>query len=86
LPLIGVGGVASALDAYEKIRAGACLVQLYTALVFAGPGLVTDIKKGLAELLRTAGFDSITAAVGAGATAMHASGSAERVGAADAPS
>ena len=52
MPLIGVGGVASAADAYAKIRAGACLVQLYTALVFAGPGLVTEIKKGLAELLR----------------------------------
>ena len=56
LPLIGVGGVGSAAEAYQKIRAGACLVQLYTALVFAGPGLVTDIKKGLAELLRRRGF------------------------------
>lgn len=64
LPLIGVGGIASALDAYEKIRAGACLIELYTALVFAGPRLVVDIKKGLARLLRADGFASIAGAVG----------------------
>jgi dihydroorotate dehydrogenase len=64
LPLIGVGGVASASDAYTKIRAGACLVQLYTALVFAGPRLVSQIKKGLADLLRADGFASIAEAVG----------------------
>src|SRR4029078_11850946 len=52
LPLIGVGGVASAEDAYAKIRAGASLVQLYTALVFAGPALLGDIKTGLTALLR----------------------------------
>jgi dihydroorotate dehydrogenase len=64
LPLIGVGGVASAADAYQKIRAGACLVQLYTALVFAGPGLVTEIKRGLAELLRAGGYTAVAEAVG----------------------
>lgn len=64
LPLIGVGGVASAADAYEKVRAGACLIQLYTALVFAGPGLVIEIKRGLADLLRADGFASISHAVG----------------------
>jgi dihydroorotate dehydrogenase len=67
IPLVGVGGVASAADAYAKIRAGASLVQLYTALVFAGPGLVGDIKRGLAELLRRDGFGSIGEAVGADA-------------------
>jgi dihydroorotate dehydrogenase len=84
LPLIGVGGVASAAEAYQKIRAGACLVQLYTALVFAGPSLVTDIKKGLAELLRRDGFTCIAEAVGA--QAAHSRSSLERGAAADAPS
>ena len=64
LPQIGVGGVASAEDAYAKIRAGASLVQLYTALVFAGPALVSRIKAGLVSLLRRDGFASITEAVG----------------------
>jgi len=65
LPLVGVGGVASAADAYAKIRAGASLVQLYTALVFAGPALLGQIKTGLAELLRRDGFASVADAVGA---------------------
>jgi dihydroorotate dehydrogenase len=65
LPLVGVGGVASAADAYAKIRAGAALVQLYTALVFAGPSLFGRIKSGLAELLRRDGFASVGEAVGA---------------------
>jgi len=64
LPLIGVGGVASATDAYAKIRAGASLVQLYTALVFAGPALLGEIKTGLATLLRRDGFASVADAVG----------------------
>jgi dihydroorotate dehydrogenase len=72
LPLIGVGGISNARDAYAKIRAGARLVQLYTALVFAGPGLVPEIKKGLAELLRADGFASIAEAVGAGQNAAAA--------------
>jgi dihydroorotate dehydrogenase len=65
LPLIGVGGVASPEDAYAKIRAGASLVQLYTALVFAGPGLLRRIKTGLAELLLRDGYASVGDAVGA---------------------
>jgi dihydroorotate dehydrogenase len=65
IPLVGVGGIASAADAYAKIRAGASLVQLYTALVFHGPVLVGRIKRGLAELLRRDGFSSISEAVGA---------------------
>jgi dihydroorotate dehydrogenase len=65
LPLIGVGGVASAEDAYVKIRAGASLVQLYTALVFAGPALLGRIKTGLAALLRRDGFASLAEAIGA---------------------
>ena len=65
LPLIGVGGVASADGAYAKIRAGASLVQLYTALVFAGPALLGEIKTGLADRLRRDGFASVGDAVGA---------------------
>jgi dihydroorotate dehydrogenase len=65
LPLIGVGGIASGADAYAKIRAGASLVQLYTALVYHGPGLVGRIARELAELLRRDGFSSVEQAVGA---------------------
>jgi dihydroorotate dehydrogenase len=65
LALVGVGGIASGADAYAKIRAGACAVQLYSALVFEGPGLVTRIKRDLAERLRADGFTSVAAAVGA---------------------
>lgn len=64
LPLIGVGGVASGADAYTKIRAGASLVQLYTAMVYEGPGLVGRIKRELAELLRRDGFKHVSEAVG----------------------
>jgi dihydroorotate dehydrogenase len=65
VPLIGVGGVSSGADAYRKIRAGASLVQLYTGLIYGGPGLVPRIKMELARLLREDGFDSVAAAVGA---------------------
>ncbi len=59
LPLIGVGGVASGADAYAKIRAGASAVQLYSAMVFEGPGLVRRIKRDLAARLRADGFASV---------------------------
>ena len=65
IPLVGCGGVASGADAYTKIRAGASLVQLYTALVFAGPGLVRRITRDLAEHLHADGFASVSDAVGA---------------------
>jgi len=64
LPIIGVGGIASAEDAYGHIRAGASLVELYTGLVYQGPGLVESINRGLAALLRRDGFRSISEAVG----------------------
>ncbi len=64
LPLIAAGGIASAEDAYARIRAGASLVQLYSALVYAGPGLPKRIHAGLAALLRRDGFASVAAAVG----------------------
>lgn len=52
VPIIGVGGVGSGQDAYDKIRSGASLVQLYTSMVYAGPVLVQRINNDLAELLR----------------------------------
>ncbi len=66
LPLIGVGGIASGADAYAKIRAGASLLQLYTALVYQGPGLVSRILTELAALLRADGFTCVSDAVGSG--------------------
>jgi dihydroorotate dehydrogenase len=66
LVLIGAGGVASGEDAYAKIRAGASAVQLYSALVFEGPGLVARIKRELAGCLRRDGFAHVGEAVGRG--------------------
>ena len=62
--LIGVGGVSSGADAYAKIRAGASLVQLYTALTYDGPALVTRIKADLLTLMKRDGLTSIASAVG----------------------
>jgi len=64
ITLIGAGGIASGADAYAKIRAGASLVQLYSALVFEGPGLVARIKSELAECLTRDGYDNVAEAVG----------------------
>jgi len=66
IALIGVGGISSGAEAYEKIRAGATLVQLYTGLVYEGPGLVARIKKELLACLDRDGFASIADAVGKG--------------------
>jgi dihydroorotate dehydrogenase len=66
LPLIGVGGIGSAADAYAKIRAGASAVQLYTAMVYDGLSLVPRIAHGLDQLLARDGFASVTEAVGTG--------------------
>jgi dihydroorotate dehydrogenase len=65
--LVGVGGIAGGADAYEKIRAGASLVQLYTALVYQGPSLVARIKQELLACLERDGYANVTAAVGSGA-------------------
>lgn len=62
--LVGVGGVASGADAYAKIRAGASLVQLYSALAFQGPGLVARIKRDLLACLARDGFANVTTAIG----------------------
>ncbi|KAM9122495.1 dihydroorotate dehydrogenase (quinone), mitochondrial isoform 2-T2 [Pangshura tecta] len=65
VPIIGVGGVSSGQDALEKIRAGASLVQMYTALTYRGPPVVGVVKRELEVLLREQGFQSVTEAVGA---------------------
>lgn len=65
LPIIGVGGIASGADAYAKIKAGACLVQLYTALVFHGPALIGRIKNDLLTCLERDGFRHVSEAIGA---------------------
>ena len=64
VPIIGVGGIFRGKDAYEKIRAGASAVQIYTALIYEGPGLVNKIKRELEKLLKKDGFNSVTDAVG----------------------
>lgn len=64
LPLVGVGGIATAEDAWQRIRAGASLVQLYSAMVYEGPGIARRITAGLERLLADSGYASIAAAVG----------------------
>ena len=61
---MGVGGIATAADAWARIRAGASLVQLYSAMVYGGPGLPRQIVRGLEQLMRRDGFASIAEAVG----------------------
>jgi dihydroorotate dehydrogenase len=64
LPIIGVGGIFTAADAYEKIRAGASLIEVWTGLIYEGPAMVAQINRGLHRLLERDGFDNIAAAVG----------------------
>ncbi|MEO1221201.1 MAG: quinone-dependent dihydroorotate dehydrogenase [Pseudomonadota bacterium] len=64
MPLVGVGGIATAEHAWERIRAGASLVQLYSAMVFRGPTLGAEIVKGLLQIMEREGFTSIAEAVG----------------------
>ncbi len=66
IPLIGVGGIGNAAQAYAKIRAGASAVQLYTALVYNGLSLVGEIARGLDDLLARDGFETLAEAVGSG--------------------
>ncbi|TAN48218.1 MAG: quinone-dependent dihydroorotate dehydrogenase [Rhodospirillales bacterium] len=65
MPLVGVGGIASGADAYAKIRAGASLVQVYSAMIYRGPGIAERIKRELYLLLRRDGFSHVQEAVGA---------------------
>lgn len=66
LPLIAVGGIESGEDAFARIRAGASAVQIYSALIYDGPGLISRIKRDLAARLRAEGFIHISDAVGSG--------------------
>jgi dihydroorotate dehydrogenase len=64
MPLVGVGGIATAEQAWERIRAGASLVQLYSAMTYAGPGIARSVVRGLEQLMQRDGFGSIAEAVG----------------------
>jgi dihydroorotate dehydrogenase len=66
IPIIGVGGVDSGESAYEKITAGASLLQLYTGFIYKGPSTAKDIKKGLIQILKTEGLNNIKEAIGKG--------------------
>lgn len=66
IPLIGVGGIATADDAWERVRAGASLVQLYSAMVYEGPGIARRIARGLAQRLKREGMASIADVLGSG--------------------
>ena len=65
VPLVAVGGIGDAAEAYARIRAGASAVQFYSAMVYEGPGLVTRMKRDLAARLRADGFTNVAQAVGA---------------------
>ena len=62
--MIAVGGIENGVDAFDRIRAGASLVQLYTALVYQGPGLAREIARELKRLLALHGFANVAEAVG----------------------
>ena len=66
LPIIGVGGVFSGQDAFDKIAAGASLVQAYTGFIYSGPGFASEVNRGLADILQARGFESVSEAVGSG--------------------
>lgn len=66
IPIIGVGGVSSGRDAYDKIIAGASAIQLYSGFVYEGPPLVTKIKRELDEILKSNGFENVEQAIGQG--------------------
>lgn len=64
VPIIGVGGVGSGRDAYEKIKAGASLIQVYSMMVYEGPGLISRIRNELAEIVAENGHKSVEEVVG----------------------
>ncbi len=66
IPIIGVGGISSGKSAYEKIIAGASLLQLYTSLVYKGPTVAKEIKKELIQILKSEGLLNIKEAIGKG--------------------
>ena len=64
IPIIGVGGISSGSDCYEKIKSGASLLQIYTALIYSGPNLIFKIKNELVDLIKTDGYNSISEVIG----------------------
>ena len=64
VPIISVGGIDSAEEAYKRIKAGASLLQVYTAIIYKGPGIIGEINRGLIKLLRKDGFNHISEAIG----------------------
>src|SRR5690606_28810585 len=64
MPIIGVGGIFTAEDAFKKIAAGASLVQAYTGFIYSGPSFAKNILEGLVGILKEKGFDSVSEAVG----------------------
>jgi dihydroorotate dehydrogenase len=66
IPIVGVGGIFSGEDAFEKVAAGASLVQAYTGFIYGGPTFARDVNAGLAKLLKERGFNTVDEAVGSG--------------------
>jgi len=64
VPIISVGGIDSAEEAYKRIKAGASLLQIYTAIIYKGPGIIKEINEGLIKLLKEDGYSHISEAVG----------------------
>ena len=65
IPIVGVGGIENGEDAYQRIRAGASLIEIYTAMTYYGPGLIQTIKRDLDACLERDGFKTVAEAVGA---------------------
>ena len=66
IPLVGVGGVSNGTQCYEKIKSGASLIQIYTALIYSGPNLILQIKNELIDLIKTDGYKNVSEVVGKG--------------------
>ncbi len=62
--MIGVGGISNGFECYEKIKAGASLVQLYTAIIYKGPQIISKIKLDLTNALKTDGYKNVKEAIG----------------------
>ena len=64
IPLIGVGGITSGSDCYVKLKSGASLIQLYTALIYSGPHLISKMNNELVDLIKTDGYKNISEVIG----------------------
>jgi len=79
IPIVGVGGVGSGRDAYDKLRAGASLIQVYSMMVYEGPGVVSRIQKELVDILSENGYRSVEDVVGADTEDIYWNRREERV-------